>query len=138
MSLVWNPPPLPPQSRLHDALFKGDVQVAAWRQRRGLAGQVHEDPSTLGLSQNALTYILTEIESRRQKGSHLAEHLHTAMVKYTPKLSQPTVSGLIEAMAHVWAQPEMLDLWSAWESERSVSARGPKPADAGRGRASAR
>src|SRR5690349_641712 len=100
MSLVWNPPPAPPESRLSDALFKGDVQVAAWRQRRGLSGQVHEDPSTLGMSQNALAYILMEIESRRQRGSHLAEHLHAAMTKFTPQLSQPSVGGNTEALAH--------------------------------------
>jgi len=63
VSLVWNPSPEPPESRLQDALFKGDVQVAAWRQRRGLAAQAHEDPSTLGMSQNALAYILMEIET---------------------------------------------------------------------------
>lgn len=132
MSLVWNPPPQPPQSRLMASMFKGDLQVAAWKQRRGFSGQVHQDPETLDLSENALAYILMEIESRRQKGSRLAEHLHTAMVKFTPQLSQPTVGGGdVEPMAHIFAQPEMLDFWSSWESARSRSARGPKPLDAG-------
>jgi len=49
----------------------------------------------------------------------MTDHLHDAMVKYTPRLTQPTVGGVVEAMAHVWSQPEMLGLWSAWESVRS-------------------
>src|SRR5947209_8238802 len=104
MSLVWNPPPDPPERRLSDVLFNGDVQVAAWRARRQEPVQAHEDPSTLALSQNALTYILMEIESRRGTGSRLDDDLHAAMVKYTPQLS---VGGRVEALAHVFAQPEM-------------------------------
>ncbi len=131
MSLVWNPPPQPPQRRLLAQQWKGDIQVAAWKHRRGLAGHAHEDPSTLGMSENALAFILQSIEQRRSKSNRLDDHLHKAMAKFTPALAQPTVSGVVEAMAHIWAQPEMLDMWSAWESGRSQSARGPQPSDAG-------
>jgi hypothetical protein len=133
MSLVWNPPPQPPQSRLTDIQFVGDVQVAAWKQRLGIGGMAahaHEDPTTSWMSENALAYILMEI-GRRRGGEGMAGHMHKAMVKFTPQLAQPTVSGTVEALAHVWAQPEMLDMWSAWESTRSNTARGPAPSDAG-------
>lgn len=143
MSLTWNPPPEPPQSRLADDMFKGDRQVAVWRQRRGLTGgqpwrlpatttgQLHDEPSTEGLSQNALLYIMREVERRRLNHDELAGKLHDAMVKYPLQLSQPTVAGGVEALAHIWAQPEMLDFWRQWRSSRPVTARGPKPADAG-------
>lgn len=127
----WVPPPAPPQRNLTDIQFKGDVQVAAWRQRRGFSSQVHQDPSTLGLSENALTYILVEIESRRRGNRALSGHMHAAMVEFTPKLSQPHCKSEVEALAHVWAQPEMQAFWAAWESRRPVTARGPHPLDPG-------
>ena len=129
--LQWNPPPLPPEPRLQGEMFKGDMQVAAWKQRRGLSDQAHDDPSTLGLSQNALAYILMELESRRQAGKHLSSDMRKAMVKFTPSLAQPTAQGSVEALAHVWAQPEMQRFWAEWRSERTRTARGPEPGDAG-------
>lgn len=129
--LDWVPPPAPPQHKLMDIQFKGDVQVAAWRQRRGFSSQVHEDPATLGLSQNALAYILMEIESRRSKSHSLDAHLHEAMVELTPQLSQPHSKSEIEALAHVFAQPEMQTFWTAWKSARSLNARGPQASDSG-------
>ena len=116
--LEWVPPPAPPERRLTSAQFKGDPQVAAWKARRGLQPQVHLDPSTLGMSQNALAFILQDIESRRHNSGKLSGALHDAMVEFTPKLSQPH-----RALAHVFAQPEMQAFWSKWTSTRSRSAR---------------
>lgn len=131
MTLIWNPPPDSPSRRLPDARFATDPQVAAWLSRLDLAPTTDDDPSTRGMSQDALTYVLKEIEHKRGGGSALGDHIHAAMTKYTPKLSQPTVRGDVEALAHVFAQPEMQAFWSQWTSYRSPRSRGPMPADAG-------
>ncbi len=130
--LDWVPPPAPPQHKLMDIQFKGDVQVAAWRQRRGFSSQVHEDPATLGLSQNALAYILMEIESRRSKSHSLDAHLHEAMVELTPQLSQPHSKSEIEALAHVFAQPEMQTLLDGLEVGSLAERAGPAGLGLGR------
>jgi hypothetical protein len=122
--LEWVPPAAPLQRNLIDVQFKGDVQVAAWRQRRGFSSQVHDDPATLGLSQNALAYILMEIESRRTNSHALNGPLHEAMVELTPQLSQPHSKSEVEALAHVFSQPEMQAFWAAWKSARPRNARG--------------
>jgi hypothetical protein len=129
--LEWVAPPEPPQRHLSETLFKGDVQVAAWRHRRDLAGQASQDPSTLGMSQNALEFILQTIEHRRHKSNALVGVLHDAMVELTPRLSQPHSKNEVEILAHVFAQPEMQSFWSSWKSSRPATARGPHPSDAG-------
>jgi hypothetical protein len=129
--LEWVPPPAPPQRNLSDAQFKGDVLVGAWRHRRGLPSQAHEDPSTLGLSQNALAYIVMEAERRRRSSKLLDSPLHEAMVELTPQLSQPHSKSEVESLGHVFAQPEMQSFWSAWKSARAKRARGPQASDSG-------
>jgi hypothetical protein len=83
------------------------------------------------MSQNALAFILMDIESRRHGSSALDNVLHEGMVEFTPKLSQPHSKSEVEALAHVFAQPEMQAFWSNWKSSRALTARGPHPSDPG-------
>ncbi|MGB7160169.1 MAG: hypothetical protein WBD40_19030 [Tepidisphaeraceae bacterium] len=147
----WVPPPAPPSR--HDVSFgrfKGDAQLAAWRQRRGFSEALHDDPSTLGMTQGHLAYLLLEVERRRLSARYraadsrdradvridfasLGDHLFEAMCAITPRLSAPELdpNDKVGTLAHVFAQPEVQDFLLSWQSPRRLTSTGPRPFDDG-------
>lgn len=115
------PAPLPPTGAKTPAQLLHDPQVKRWIER--LEGDASATPQQL--SEEKLRFVLNEVH-RRRGNTRVQQELEKAMDRTLPVLAAPKSDRpLKDLREHIYAQPEMLELWRHWSLD--AGARGPKP-----------
>lgn len=117
---VAQPPRMSPASLKHDA------QVIKWVKR--LEGDPQATP--LDVDEQRLKFIVEEIHRRRGQPMN-SRHFERALEKTRPVLAAPISDKPIRDLRdHVFAQPEMRQLWRRWQPDLGARGTMPRAAEA--------